>query len=299
MTIVTVRAKLPRLQISGDITVAGVTIRRRKTCISLATQATRNVPGSFVVAEERLLHIAQSIELLHHQTTSIQIDKETFPSRHSSRFRANPQTLDRNLVSSVTTALNAHPQAGELKSIWKVLCRADEGDTWLEQFIFKWMAFNTLYGMYAATHNERERDQIDNFIDRSTLTDAELKPWVDLRINQQGFSFLIAQGLTLGLGNNPTLVSTDLATALANLPNTQDYRDFATKAILVVYALRNRFFHGNAPAIQVNQMVEVSEAVALLDFVIRATIQKQLGLPPSGPLSAMIEHITVAFDEFL
>lgn len=297
MTVFTIRARIPGLQIDRDITIGAVKLWKRKTCISLSTTAISSSSASLFLAEERLQHIAQAIELLHHQIKALCIDKKRFPVRHSSRFISEGQQLSSLDIQIAATSLANNPKTGVLKSILKVMSRADEGETWLEQFILKWMAFNGLYGMLSIDPNEKERKQIEQFITRSSLTDAELRPWIDKRITQQGFSSLASANLTVGLGSSPMRISMELSNALTTLSNTGDYRGFASTAIMAVYAVRNRFFHGNAPAVQTTQIPEVDESVFFLDFIIRAAIQKQLGLLPTGSSSRLVEQRTIAFDE--
>lgn len=271
----TINGILNGLKVTSKGIVASVQIHPLPDGIELRADAHDYDWGDFVAAEELMQQVVDALSIYYHVPHEIGINRKWFPLPDGSVNGTKP--IDLKKVGTAHDLLEASNTSRILRSVLRVVQRADQCENWSDRLLLLWMAFNTLY---STSNRSAERAKIEHYIADRHFTLEEIKPWVDSWLETDGFEGLITSSLTLHKWNMSVIfIAEELSGAVENVVKLgQGYEDFMSKLLLTIYALRNRFFYGEERVDEQELEKAIVMAARSLDFVVRASVQKNLGL---------------------
>ncbi len=275
------------LTITSKGSIAFVQIQPVAMGIQLAAPSRIYDWTSFAKAEEALFQVVDALSIYYHVPQALGVDRKWFPVAVEAERMVTSEPVELAIVQQAFDELNNSPHSRVIRSILRVVQRADQCEDWNDRMLLLWMAFHTLYSF---SKQRVERMKIAGFLTEQHFLDEELKPWVDSWSAVNGFEALYGSGLVLAKWNKMTIpVAEDLRAASEALAHQKgSYLDFTAKLLLTIFALRNQYVQRSNPALDSETERAVEMAARTLDFLVRATVQKQLNLSPVGALNRVV-----------
>lgn len=271
----TINGILNGLKLTARGVVASVQVHPLPDGIELTADAPTYEWGEFVAAEELLQQVVDALSIYYHVPHEIGINRKWYPLPVDTVNGIN--SIDLKKVETAHDMLEASNTSRILRSVLRVVQRADQCENWSDRLLLLWMAFNTLY---STSNRSAERAKIEHYINDRHFALEEIKPWVDAWLATDGFEGLITSSLTLHRWNMSVIfIAEDFSDAVENVVKAgEGYHDLMAKLLLTIYALRNRFFYGEERVDEQELEKAIVMAARSLDFVVRASVQKSLGL---------------------